>query len=56
MRTYERVFLHVRPFCREQENGHALRNIENKKTLASAKEEIEKMLQATSSTVKTFKG
>lgn len=46
MRTYERVFLHVKPYFQQQENGHAQRNIENKKSLAIAKKEIENMLGA----------
>jgi hypothetical protein len=43
MRTYDRVFQHVKPSCIK--NGHALRNIENKKSLAAAKDEIERRLK-----------
>lgn len=42
MSTYERVFEYVKP--NSLHNGHALRNIENKKSLAAAKLEIEKRL------------
>lgn len=42
MRTYERVFQYVKPS--NLHSGHALRNIENKKSLAAAKKEIEKKL------------
>lgn len=45
MRTYERVFQHVKPFCCSQQNGHALRNKENIKSLTAAKNEIEKRLK-----------
>lgn len=44
MSTYKRVFQHIKPSFQHQQNGHALRNIENKKSLAIAKNEIEKRL------------
>lgn len=44
MRTYERIFQHVKPSYLLWQNGHALRNIENKESLKKAKSEIEKML------------
>lgn len=45
MRTYDRVFQYIKPSCCNQQNGHAQRNIENKKSLAIAKKEIEKMME-----------
>jgi hypothetical protein len=38
------VFGHIKPSCQTQEDGHALRNMKNKKSLAAAKKEIEKRL------------
>ena len=44
MRTYERVFQCVKPSCCSEQNGHALRNKENLRSLAITKAEIEKTL------------
>ncbi|WP_294962275.1 hypothetical protein [Sulfurimonas sp.] len=43
MNTYERIFQHVKPS--NIQNGHALRNIENKKSLALAKNEFKKIFE-----------
>lgn len=45
MKTYDRVFQHVKPFSQQQEHGHAERNLRNQKSLAQAKKEIEKALR-----------
>ena len=42
MGTYERCFKHVKP---TKENGHALRNIDNIKSMKKAKKEIEEMIK-----------